>query len=71
MLAGFALIGLAARQEWHEERFSALYLEQTLEGAQEASILFADLQGFHALLRTGQPRGVHACSPPTSHDSFP
>ena len=46
MLAAFGLIAAAARQEWHEERFSALYLEQTLHGTREASILFADLQGF-------------------------
>jgi len=46
MLAAFALIVAAARQEWHEERFSALYLDKTLAGAREASILFADLQGY-------------------------
>jgi adenylate cyclase len=46
MLAAFAVIAVAARREWHEERFSALYLEQTLAGAREVSILFADLQGF-------------------------
>ena len=46
MLAAFGLIAAAARQEWHEERFSPLYLEQTLQGTAEASILFADLQGF-------------------------
>ena len=46
MLVAFGLIGAAARQQWHEERFSDLYLDQTLAGTTEASILFADLQGF-------------------------
>lgn len=46
MLAAFALIAMAARQEWHEERFSAMYLEKTLAGTEEVSVLFADLQGY-------------------------
>jgi adenylate cyclase len=46
MLVAFAIIAVAARREWHEERFSALYLEQTLEGTTDASILFADLESF-------------------------
>lgn len=46
MLAAFVVIAVAARQEWHEERFSALYLEQTLAGTGEVSILFADLEGY-------------------------
>jgi adenylate cyclase len=46
MLLGFALVAYSARQEWHEERFSAIYLDETLAGAKEASILFADLQGY-------------------------
>ncbi|HUH06670.1 MAG TPA: adenylate/guanylate cyclase domain-containing protein, partial [Egibacteraceae bacterium] len=58
MLAAFALIGFAAREEWHEERFSALYLEQTLESTQEASVLFADLQGFTPYSERTDPREV-------------
>lgn len=58
MLAAFALIGVAARREWHEERFSPLYLEQTLEGTQEASILFADLQGFTPYAEQAPPHEV-------------
>jgi adenylate cyclase len=46
MLLGFAAIALSARREWHEERFSPLYLERTLAGARDVSILFADLQGY-------------------------
>ena len=46
MLVAFGVIAVAARREWHEERFSALYLEKTLEGTTEASVLFADLESF-------------------------
>ena len=46
MLGSFALIAVVARAEWHEERFSALYLDETLAGAKDVSILFADLAGF-------------------------
>ena len=46
MLLGFAAIGVAASREWHEERFSALYLDETLRGHKEVSVLFADLAGF-------------------------
>lgn len=46
MLLAFAIIAVAARREWHEERFSALYLEQTLQGTTDASILFADLASY-------------------------
>jgi adenylate cyclase len=43
MLAAFALVALSARREWHEERFADLYLR---DGARDASVVFADLQGF-------------------------
>jgi adenylate cyclase len=46
MLASFLLIAETARSEWHEERFSALYLDQTLAGARDVSVLLADLSGF-------------------------
>ena len=46
MLGSFVLIAVVARAEWHEERFSALYLDETLAGAKDVSILFADLAGF-------------------------
>jgi class 3 adenylate cyclase len=46
MLAAFATIALAARSQWHEERFSPLYLDETLAGVKEASVLFADLHGY-------------------------
>jgi adenylate cyclase len=46
MLLGFVTIGVAAAREWREERFSALYLDETLRGEKEISVLFADLVGF-------------------------
>jgi adenylate cyclase len=46
MLGAFLTIALAARAEWHEERFSPLYLDETLAGAKELSIVLADLAGY-------------------------
>ncbi len=57
MLGAFLVIGQAARSEWHEERFSALYLDETLAGAKDVSIVFADLQGYTTLRRAPRPRG--------------
>ncbi len=48
MLAAFVLIAAIARREWYEERFSALYLDRTLAGARDVSVLLADLSGFTA-----------------------
>ena len=48
MLVAFGLIAWAAHREWHEERFSPLYGDETAAGTQELSVLFADLQGFTA-----------------------
>ena len=60
MLAAFGLIALAARMEWHEERFSALYLDETLAGAKEASVLFADLQSYTAYSERTKPAEIAA-----------
>ena len=46
MLGAFLVITVAARAEWHEERFSPLYLDETLAGAKDVSILLADLEGY-------------------------
>jgi adenylate cyclase len=46
MFTSFLLIAFLARAEWHEERFSALYLDQTLAGAREVSVVIADLAGY-------------------------
>jgi adenylate cyclase len=58
MLLGFAFVAYSARQEWHEERFSALYLDETLAGVKEVSILFADLQGYTPFSERTDPAGV-------------
>jgi len=58
MLTAFLLIAGAARSEWHEERFSALYLEQTLAGTRDASVLFADLAGFTSFSERTDPAAV-------------
>ena len=48
MLAAFALIAVSAHREWHEERFSSLYRDETAEAPREVTVLFADLKGFTA-----------------------
>jgi adenylate cyclase len=60
MLAAFVSIGLSARSEWHEERFSALYLDQTLAGARDVSILFADLEGYTSFAERMPPAAAAA-----------
>jgi adenylate cyclase len=46
MLAAFVLVVAGVRIQWYEERFADLYLEDTVSGQRELSVLFADLQGF-------------------------
>jgi class 3 adenylate cyclase len=60
MLGGFLVVAVAARSEWHEERFSALYLDRTLAGATEASVLFADLAGYTPFAERTPPAEVAA-----------
>jgi adenylate cyclase len=60
MLTAFATIAASARSEWHEERFSPLYLDETLAHTREVSILFADLQGFTAFSERTSPARVAA-----------
>ena len=60
MLLGFVSIATAASREWHEERFSGLYLDETLRGSREVSVLFADLVGFTPFSEQHAPAEVHA-----------
>ena len=60
MLASFLLIAFIARAEWHEERFSALYLDETLSGAREVSVVLADLAGFTSFSEHHDPDEVAA-----------
>jgi len=60
MLGAFLVIAQAARTEWHEERFSALYLDETLAGAKDVSIVLADLQGFTSFSERHDPAEVAA-----------
>lgn len=60
LLAAFALVAVGARRSWHEERFAALYLDDTAAGRREVSVLFADLQGFTAFSEGRLPEEVSA-----------
>lgn len=60
MLIAFGLVAVAARREWREERFSALYMEETARGKREVSIVFADLAGFTAFSEGRDPAEVSA-----------
>ncbi len=46
MLVAFVLVAWGAQRQWHEERFASLYLDQTISGERDMSVLFADLKGF-------------------------
>jgi adenylate cyclase len=60
MLTAFTAIAVSARGEWHEERFSPLYLDETLAKTREASVLLADLQGFTSFAERTSPAQVAA-----------
>ncbi len=59
MLLGFVTIATAASREWYEERFSALYLDETLRGHRQVSVLFADLVGFTPFSAERGPADVY------------
>ena len=60
MLTSFLLIAFLARAEWHEERFSSLYLDETLAGAREVSVVIADLAGYTPFTEQHRPEEVAA-----------
>jgi adenylate cyclase len=71
MLAAFGLIAWGAHREWHEERFSDLYLDETASGEREISVVFADLQGFTAFSERHEPREVSAMLNAYFHEAVP
>ncbi len=58
ILAAFGLVAAGAHLEWHEERFGALYLDDTAAGRREMSVLFADLAGFTTFCERSDPAAV-------------
>jgi adenylate cyclase len=60
MLVAFVAIAVSARTEWYEERFSPLYLDETLAHTREVSVLFADLEGFTSFSESTSPARVAA-----------
>ncbi|MEJ7792355.1 MAG: adenylate/guanylate cyclase domain-containing protein [Gaiellaceae bacterium] len=58
MLAAFGLIALTAHREWHVERFSGLYSDETAESSRQVTVLFADLQGFTSYSERHEPGQV-------------
>jgi len=58
MLVAFSLVAWSAHRQWHEERFSDLYVHRTEGGMREISVLFADLSGFTAFAERHDPKEV-------------
>jgi class 3 adenylate cyclase len=55
VVSAYLVIGFAARREWRDERFRALYLPTTRERQREVSVLFGDLVGFTTFAERASP----------------
>jgi adenylate cyclase len=60
MLCAFGLVAVSAQRQWHEERFSDLYLDETSAGSRDVSVVFADLAGFTSFSEAHEPQEVTA-----------
>jgi adenylate cyclase len=58
IVIAYLLVGYAARREWRDERFRALYLATTRERTQSVSVLFSDLSGFTTFAESAPPAEV-------------
>ncbi len=60
IVVALLLVFGAARREWRDERFRALYLPATREHREEVSVLVADLEGFTTFSDARDPAEVAA-----------
>jgi class 3 adenylate cyclase len=60
IVTAYVVVLYAARNQWREERFHALYLPSTRERALEVSVLFADLADFTQFAEQSSPSEVAA-----------
>jgi class 3 adenylate cyclase len=60
VVSAYLVIAFAARREWRDERFRALYLPTTREQRRDVSVLFGDLVGFTTFAERASPAAAAA-----------